>query len=75
MKEEASNLKASQLRELSPEELDKKLVEAKQDLFNLRFQLAIGKLENVAKVKEIKKEIARILTVKYEKEREVVDER
>jgi len=74
MKEEASNLKASQLRELSSEELDKKLVEAKQNLFNLRFQLAIGKLENVAKVKEIKKEIARILTVKYEKEREIVDE-
>lgn len=68
-------MKASQLRELSSEELDKKLVEAKQNLFNLRFQLAIGKLENVAKVKEIKKEIARILTVKYEKEREVVDER
>lgn len=75
MKEEASNLKASQLRELSSEELDKKLVEAKQNLFNLRFQLAIGKLENVVKVKEIKKEIARILTVKYEKEKEVVDER
>ncbi len=75
MKEEASNLKASQLRELSSEELDKKLVEAKQNLFNLRFQLAIGKLENVAKVREIKKEIARILTVKYEKEREVADER
>ncbi len=74
MKEEASNLKASQLRELSSEEIDKKLVEAKQNLFNLRFQLAIGKLENVAKVKEIKKEIARILTVKYEKEREIVDE-
>lgn len=74
MKEEASNLKASQLRELSSEELDKKLVEAKQNLFNIRFQLAIGKLENVAKVKEIRKEIARILTVKYEKEREVVDE-
>ena len=74
MKEEASNLKASQLRELSSEEIDKKLVEAKQNLFNLRFQLAIGKLENVAKVKEIKKEIARILTVKYEKDREVVDE-
>ncbi|MCK4377294.1 MAG: 50S ribosomal protein L29 [Actinomycetia bacterium] len=67
-------MKASQLRELSSEEIDKKLVEAKQNLFNLRFQLAIGKLENVAKVKEIKKEIARILTVKYEKEREIVDE-
>lgn len=74
MKEEASNLKASQLRELSSEKLDKKLVEAKQNLFNLRFQLAIGKLENVAKVKEIRKEIARILTVKYENEREIVDE-
>ncbi len=67
-------MKASQLRELSYEELDKKLVKAKQNLFNLRFQLAIGKLENVAKVKEIRKEIARILTVKYEKEREIVDE-
>jgi large subunit ribosomal protein L29 len=75
VKEEGSNLKASQLRELSSEEIDKKLIEAKQNLFNLRFQLAIGKLENVAKVKEIKKEIARILTVKYEKEREVVDEK
>jgi len=68
-------LKAGQLRELTFEQLNKKLVEAKQNLFNLRFQLAVGQLENTAKIKEIKKEIARILTVKYEKQREKIDEK
>lgn len=68
-------MKAGQLRELTFEQLNKKLVEAKQNLFNLRFQLAVGQLENTAKIKEIKKEIARILTVKYEKQREKIDEK
>jgi len=68
-------LKAGQLRELTFEQLNKKLVEAKQNLFNLRFQLAVGQLENTAKIKEIKKEIARILTVEYEKQREEIDEK
>lgn len=68
-------MKAGQLRELTFEQLNKKLVEAKQNLFNLRFQLAVGQLENTAKIKEIKKEIARILTVKYEKQREEIDEK
>ena len=68
-------MKASQLKELTFNQLDKKLAEAKQDLFNLRFQLSISKLENTAKIKEIKREIARIMTVKYEKEREVINEK
>lgn len=68
-------MKATQLRELTFNQLDKKLAEAKQDLFNLRFQLSISKLENIAKIKEIKREIARIMTVKYEREREVINEK
>jgi len=68
-------LKATQIRELTFNQLDKKLAKAKQDLFNLRFQLSISKLKNTAKIKEIKREIARIMTVKYEKEREVINEK
>ncbi len=68
-------MKATQIRELTFNQLDKKLAKAKQDLFNLRFQLSISKLKNTAKIKEIKREIARIMTVKYEKEREVINEK
>lgn len=68
-------MKATQIRELTFNQLDKKLAKAKQDLFNLRFQLSISKLKNTAKIKEIKREIARIMTVQYEREREVINEK
>ncbi|MCX7832102.1 MAG: 50S ribosomal protein L29 [Actinobacteria bacterium] len=62
-------MKTSELRNLTFEELQKKLKEARQELFNLRFQLATGQLKNYKKIKEVKKDIARILTVIKEIER------
>jgi large subunit ribosomal protein L29 len=62
-------LKAKDLRALSDEELGKKLVESRRELFNLRFQSATGALENSARLRSAKREIARILTVQYERVR------
>lgn len=61
-------MKAKELRNLTYEELQKKLKEARQELFNLRFQLATGQLKNYRRIKEVKKDIARILTVLKEME-------
>lgn len=63
-------MKASELRNLTKEELQKKLKEARQELFNLRFQLATGQLKNYKRIKQVKKDIARILTVLKEIETE-----
>ena len=60
-------MRARQLRELSNDELDQKMAETRQELFNLRFQSATGALENSARLRLAKREIARILTVKYER--------
>ena len=54
---------ASELREMKPTELDKKLVELKGELFNLRFQHAINQLDNPQRIKEVKRDIARVKTV------------
>jgi large subunit ribosomal protein L29 len=62
-------VKSSQLRDLSDEELDRALGERRQELFNLRFQSATGALENSARLRTAKREIARILTVRHERER------
>jgi large subunit ribosomal protein L29 len=62
-------LKASQLRDLTDEELEEKMGETRKELFNLRFQSATGALENSARLRSAKREIARILTVKTERER------
>jgi large subunit ribosomal protein L29 len=56
------------LRELSRDELIERLGEAKEELFNLRFQLATNQLDNTARMKDVKKEIARIRTVMREQE-------
>ncbi len=56
-------MKAKDFRELSTEELNSKLVDLKKELFNLRFQSAINQLENPMRIKAVKKDIARILTV------------
>ena len=58
----------SELRELSDEELEHRLTERRQELFNLRFQSVTGALENSARLKLTKREIARILTVVNERE-------
>jgi large subunit ribosomal protein L29 len=60
-------LKAKQLRDLSNEELDQRLAESREELFNLRFQAAAGALENTARLGLTKRDIARILTVQAER--------
>jgi large subunit ribosomal protein L29 len=61
-------LRPRELRDLTNEELEQKLSERRQELFNLRFQSATGALENPARLKLAKREIARILTVRHERE-------
>ena len=55
-------MKPSEVRELSDEELQKKLEDARAELFNLRFQMATSQLDNTARVTTVKRDIARILT-------------
>jgi large subunit ribosomal protein L29 len=64
----ATGVTASQLRSSSPEELTSKLAEAKEELFNLRFQSATGQLESHGRLRAVRKEIARIYTVLRERE-------
>ena len=59
---------AKELRELSPEQLDSKLKELRHELFNLRFQHAINQLDNPLRIVEVKKTIARLMTVSRENE-------
>lgn len=56
-------MKASELRDLSAEELQLKLKELKEELFNLRFQLAINQLDNPMRISAVRKDIARVQTV------------
>ncbi len=56
-------MKASELRDMSAAELEQKLAELKQELFNLRFQHAVNQLENPMRMKAVKKDIARVKTV------------
>jgi large subunit ribosomal protein L29 len=60
-------LRPRELRDLSDDELEEKLHERRQELFNLRFQSATGALENSARLRLAKREIARILTVRNER--------
>ncbi len=62
-------MRARELRDLTDEELAEKMVETRKELFNLRFQSATGALENSARLRSAKREIARILTVKTERDR------
>ena len=61
-------MRARELKELSEDELTRKMAETRQELFNLRFQSATGALENSARLRLAKREIARILTVRRERE-------
>jgi large subunit ribosomal protein L29 len=56
-------MKANEVREMTAEELNKKLDDLKVELFNLRFQHAVNQLENTARISEVKKDIARVKTV------------
>ena len=60
-------MKATELRNLTVEQLNEKLKELKTELFNLRFQHAVNQLENPHKMTEVKRDIARVMTVLNEK--------
>jgi len=60
--------KAAELRELPEDELLARIEAAKEELFNLRFQLATGQLDNTARLKEVRHDVARIATVLRERE-------
>jgi len=60
-------LRARDLRDLTDDDLEHRLSDARQELFNLRFQAATGALENTARLKLAKREIARILTVQHDR--------
>lgn len=61
-------MKASEIKEMSVDELNEKLSNLKEELFNLRFQLAINQRDNTARLKAVKKDIARIKTTLREAE-------
>jgi len=61
-------MKAKELRELNDEELGRKLTDTRQELFNLRFQSVTGALENPARIALVKRDIARIITIRAERQ-------
>ena len=60
-------MKIADVRDLSPDQLDDKLVELKREQFNLRFQVASGQLENSARMRQVRRDIARVKTVAKQK--------
>lgn len=61
-------MKAAEIQKLSGDDLQAKLKEVRAELFNLRFQMATGQLENTARIKQVKKDIARIQTEMRDRE-------
>lgn len=61
-------MKAKEIRQMSEKELDTRLSDLKAELFNLRFQLATGQLDNPMSIKKVRKDIARVKTVARERE-------
>jgi large subunit ribosomal protein L29 len=60
-------MKPEEIRTMTPDQLDEQLVKLKKEQFNLRFQRASGQLENTSRVREVRRDIARIKTVQVEK--------
>jgi large subunit ribosomal protein L29 len=61
-------MKAKEIRDLNASEMEQKIAGLKEELFNLRFQIATGQLENPMRIREVKKAIARIKTIQRESE-------
>ncbi len=61
-------MKVKEVKEMSPEELKKSLDDSKDELFRLKFQLATGQLDNPMRIKEVKKDIARVKTIIRQRE-------
>ncbi|MGH3456858.1 50S ribosomal protein L29 [Aeromicrobium sp.] len=70
----ADTTTAAELRTLDAEALELKLSDTKEELFNLRFQNATGQLDNSARLKTVRREIARIYTVMRERELGIIEE-
>lgn len=68
-----TQMKTNKLRDLTVDELVRKVDNLKEELFNLRFQMATGQLENPMRIKEVKKDIARAKTIL--REREIAEQR
>ena len=60
-------MKAKEIRSMTPEQLNERLKELKSELFNLRFQHAINQLENPHRISDVKRDIARVMTIMHEK--------
>lgn len=63
-------MKVAEVRELGVDELERRVTETRRELFNLRFQHATGQLENTGQLQDVKRNIARLLTVLNQKQRE-----
>ena len=63
-------MKVAEVRELSLDELERRVAETRRELFNLRFQHATGQLENTGQLQKVRRNIARLLTVLNQKQRE-----
>ena len=61
-------MKTNEIRKLSTEEINKKIAESKEELFNLRMKQATGTLENSARIHELRKDVARLKTILRERE-------
>ncbi|MDX9917928.1 MAG: 50S ribosomal protein L29 [Gudongella sp.] len=61
-------MKAKEIRQMSEQELNTKLMDLKAELFNLRFQLATGQLDNPLRISSVRKDIARVKTIVRERE-------
>ena len=60
-------MKASDVRDMTPDQLDDEIVKLKKEQFNLRFQAASGQLEKTARVRQLRRDIARIKTIRAER--------
>ncbi len=63
-------MKVAEVRELGVDELERRVAETRRELFNLRFQHATGQLENTGQLQKVRRNIARLLTVLNQKQRE-----
>ena len=61
-------MKANEIRKLSTEEINKKIAESKEELFNLKMKQATGSLENPNRIRELRKTVARLKTILKERE-------
>ena len=66
-------MKASEVRGLNSDDLAEKLAEAREELFNLRFQHATGALENTSRIAAVRRDVARLLTIQRESAEETTD--